>query len=199
MARKFLARDWVVIETADKKYSDRIFFLENAPQVNITGTTLGATESQVVAASSRTIILTVLRDEWVTSGGTFDGQRQNIIDGLDSAQSEALGWNIKVRNTMSVGRVARTSNTVVTITLLSTETDAFKITSDEVIEVTIPATALVSTTTNLTGTSLVNIISECDQTLPPDTIATQTNLTGAVTDIDESVDTPDGNWLLMTP
>lgn len=30
---------------------------------------------------------------------------------------------------------------------------------------------------------------------PPDTIATQTNLTGSVADIDEDPDSPDGNWL----
>ena len=36
----------------------------------------------------------------------------------------------------------------------------------------------------------------CDEILAPDVLQTQTNLTGAVTDIDESVDTPDGLWLV---
>jgi len=38
----------------------------------------------------------------------------------------------------------------------------------------------------------------CDQELPPDAILVQTNLSGVVTDIDEPVDSPDGNWLLLS-
>lgn len=34
------------------------------------------------------------------------------------------------------------------------------------------------------------------ETLAPDALLIQTNLTGAVTDIDESVDSPDSNWLV---
>jgi hypothetical protein len=34
--------------------------------------------------------------------------------------------------------------------------------------------------------------------LPPDSVAASTNLTGAVTDIDDTVDTPDGNWMAAT-
>lgn len=33
------------------------------------------------------------------------------------------------------------------------------------------------------------------QTLSPDAIATQTNITGAVTDIDEDPDSPDAAWM----
>ena len=39
----------------------------------------------------------------------------------------------------------------------------------------------------------------CDQLLPPDAILVQTALSGAVTDIDEPVASPDGNWLLLSP
>ena len=34
----------------------------------------------------------------------------------------------------------------------------------------------------------------CDQELPPDTILVQTNLSGALTDIDEDPRAPDANW-----
>ena len=37
----------------------------------------------------------------------------------------------------------------------------------------------------------------CTESLAPDTIAAIVNLSGAVTDIDEPVNTPDGNWLLQ--
>jgi len=39
----------------------------------------------------------------------------------------------------------------------------------------------------------------CDQLLPPDAILVQTNLSGVVGDIDEPVDAPDANWLLLSP
>ena len=50
--------------------------------------------------------------------------------------------------------------------------------------------------------SIVNITSagsaiNCSEILAPDTIAALTNLAGVVTDIDERVDTPDANWLIL--
>lgn len=39
----------------------------------------------------------------------------------------------------------------------------------------------------------------CDETLAPDTLPELTNLAGAVTDIDEPVDNPDGDWLTLSP
>jgi hypothetical protein len=78
----------------------------------------------------------------VADDGTFAAQRQAIIDGLDSAQSEATGWNAEVRDKEVVGAVVRTSDTVVTITL--TAAAAYDITADETITVTIPAAALVT-------------------------------------------------------
>jgi len=108
--------------------------------VVVTGTiTPSVTEADIVTGS-KTIILTVTNDTWVASGATFDSQRANIIAGLDSAQSELLGWNNVVQATQSVGGVVRTSDTVVTITL-----DAFltyDITATETITVTVPSTAL---------------------------------------------------------
>src|SRR3990167_8094614 len=41
----------------------------------------------------------------------------DIILGLDSAQSEAAGWDAKVKPNIPVANVVRTSNTVVTVTL----------------------------------------------------------------------------------
>jgi hypothetical protein len=102
----------------------------------------GCTESQIVAGG-QTIILTLTNDTWVAAGGTFDGQRQNIIDGIDSAQSEAAGWDAQ-RSNIAVTDVARTSDTVVTITLPALA--GYSITANETITATIPATALVGNT-----------------------------------------------------
>lgn len=106
----------------------------------LTGTaTSGTTEANIVSGG-RTIIITIQGDDWVASGGTFDGQRQNIIDGIDSTQSEGTGWDAVVKATQGVSGVARTSPTVATVTLDAFAT--YNITAQETITVTVPSTAL---------------------------------------------------------
>ena len=107
----------------------------------VTGTiTPTATEAEVVAGAE-TVIITLTNETWVAAGATFDATRQDIIDGLDSAQSELTGWNNEVRDKQGVAGVVRTSTTVVTITLDAQA--AYNITADETITATVPATAVV--------------------------------------------------------
>lgn len=108
----------------------------------VTGTaTAGITEVDVVAGG-KTIIITLTGDTWIAAGaGSFDLQRDEILQGLDSAQGEALGWNLQVRDLEVVTAVARTSDTVVTITL--TAHALYNITANETITVTVPGTAVV--------------------------------------------------------
>ena len=107
----------------------------------LSGTITASTVQADIVAGGKTIILTLTGDTWVASGGTFDGQRQNIINGMTSAQSELLGWNNVVKALQGVAGVVRTSDFVVTITLDAQAT--YAITAQETITVTIPATALV--------------------------------------------------------
>lgn len=107
--------------------------------VTLSGTIIGASETNIVSGG-RTIILTITGDTWVASGATFDAQRQNIINGLTSAQSEVTGWNAVVKALQGVSGVTRTSDSIVTIIL-----DAqalYNITATETITVTVPSTAL---------------------------------------------------------
>lgn len=108
----------------------------------ITGTaTAGINETDIVAGG-KTIIITLTGDTWIAAGaGSFDLQRANIIAGLTSAQSEALGWNNVVKVLQGVAGVVRTSGTVVTITLDAQAT--YNITATETITVTVPSTAVV--------------------------------------------------------
>jgi hypothetical protein len=111
-----------------------------AASAALTGTiTASVTEADIVAGS-KTIILTLTNETWVASGATFDAQRQNIINGIDSAQAEANGWDAVVKATQGVTGVVRTSATVVTITLDAFAT--YDITSTETITATIPGSAL---------------------------------------------------------
>jgi len=107
----------------------------------LTGTvTASITEADIVTGG-KTIILTLTNDTWVAVGATFDAQRQNIINGIDSAQAEGTGWDAEVKAKEVVGAVVRTSDSVVTITL--TAQAGYNITATETITATIPATALV--------------------------------------------------------
>jgi hypothetical protein len=110
----------------------------------VTGTATASIVESDVVTGSKTIIITLTGDTWIAAGaGSFDLQRDEIIAGLDSAQSETNGWNAKVRDLEVVGAVARTSDTVVTITLSASGT--YDITAQETITVTVPGTALVGT------------------------------------------------------
>lgn len=107
--------------------------------IALTGTIIGASEADIVAGG-KTIILTVTGDTWVAAGGTFDAQRQNIINGLTSSGVEGAGWNPVVKSGAAVTDVVRTSASVVTITLEAFAT--YSITAFEVITATVPGTAL---------------------------------------------------------
>lgn len=157
----------------------------------------GCTETQLIAGG-RTVTLNLTGLTWAVAGATFDAERQGIIDGISGSAIpvQAAGWNAKVRDTMGVAQCVRTSNTQVTITLLAAEVADYQIVVDESLGATIPASAH-SGAGILTDLGFATITAECDQTLAPDTIVTQTNLSGAVTDIDEPVDSPDANWLLV--
>lgn len=109
---------------------------------DLTGTITTATAANIVAGG-KTIILTLTNDTWVTAGATFNAQRQNIINGLLSAGSEAGGWNATVRPALAVTDVVRTSATVVTITLDAIA--AYSISVIETITAAIPGSALTST------------------------------------------------------
>lgn len=105
----------------------------------LTGTALSALTEQAIVDGGRTIIITLTNDTWVAAGATFNAQRQNIIDGLVSAQSEANGFNAE-RSNIAVTAVVRTSDTVVTITLPALAD--FDIVASETITATVPASAL---------------------------------------------------------
>jgi hypothetical protein len=141
------AKDSIVLTTMDYSYLGQPFVRNpagaGAASIALTGTITTAVESDIVTGG-KTIILTITGDTWVTAGATFDAQRQNIINGLDSAQSEAGGWDAVVKATMAVTAVVRTSDTVVTITLPAFAT--YAITANETITATVPSTALTGAT-----------------------------------------------------
>jgi len=175
---------WKAGVWAETVWADGVWFEGTASAV-ITGTASdGMTEAEVVGGTANllletggnllkedggllliggeTIIITLTNDTWVAAGATFDAARAAILAGLDSNLSETFGWNNEVRDKEVVGAVIRTSDTVVTITL-SAAPD-YDITEDEVITVTIPASAL--TGSELTATPTFTVTADVSASRP---------------------------------
>lgn len=110
-----------------------------AGTVALTGTAGDGCAEADIIAGGQTLIATLTGDTWVASGAAFEAQRQNLIDGLVSAQGEAAGFNAEVVPNIDVTDVVRTSDTVVTITLPAIP--GYEITATETITWTIPSSA----------------------------------------------------------
>lgn len=107
----------------------------------ISGTITASVNEGDIVTGGKTLIITLVGDTWIAAGaGSFDLQRDEIIAGCDSAQSEALGWDLVPKALQSLGGVVRTSDTVVTITWDAFAT--YNITANETITVTVPSTAV---------------------------------------------------------
>jgi len=123
----------------------------------VIGGTTAFTEAQV-QAGGETIVITITNDTWVAAGAAFDAQRQNIINGISSAQSEITGWNKEVRDKEVVTAVVRTSSTVVTVTLSAAS--AYNVAQNETITVVVPDEALVTSSSSVTGTPTIGVTAD---------------------------------------
>jgi hypothetical protein len=123
------------------------------------------TEDALMAFSGdQTIIITLTGDLIWVSGGAFDGTiKQNIINGLVSSGSETNGWNNSFRPNMDPGNVVRTSNTVVTISILAAnagEYASYDITETETITCTVPLAAIGSAVEDVVADNTFSITVE---------------------------------------
>ena len=154
----------VVIATAEEVLAGdkrpRLVVTHITPIAAITGTIGGGATEQAVRDGGGTIIITLTDTTWVAAGVAFDAERSNIIQGLDSAQSETYGWNAEVRDRITVGSVVRTSDTVVTITLTASEVAAYRVDSNETITVTVPASAVADGPLTATPTITITAAAE---------------------------------------
>lgn len=127
------------------------------PSVALTGTLAdNATEAQIVAGGE-TLIVTLTNDTWVAAGAPFDAVRQDLIDSMNSAQSEATGWNFEVRDKEVVTAVVREVDDI-TVTITLSAAAAYDISANETITMTVDDSALVTSETPVAGTPTYNII-----------------------------------------
>jgi hypothetical protein len=129
------------VADADGMYA--VYALVAPISAAVTGTaTASITEADVVAGG-KTIIITLTNATWKAAGTGPIGSTadtQALIDGIDSAQSEAGGWDAVVRPGIETADVVRTSATVATITLDAEA--SYDITATETITITVPTAAL---------------------------------------------------------
>lgn len=105
----------------------------------ITGTITSTINETIIVTGGATLIITLIGANFVT-GTAFDANRQNILNGITSAQSETFGFNNEVRDKESVISVVRTTDQVCTITFSASA--GYDITLQEIITVTVPASCL---------------------------------------------------------
>lgn len=144
--RGLISRDVkLVSEDVSRLYAPltrRIFVSAAAVSAALTGTIATATEANIVTGG-RTIILTLTGDTFLAAGTGPIGSTANtqaLINGIDSAQAEATGWDAVVKAGIATTDVVRTSSTVATITLPAFA--AYNITATETITASIPAAVL---------------------------------------------------------
>ena len=154
--------------------------------VALSGSITDDTELDIRNGIGSTIILALTNDTWVAAGGTFNAQRQNIIDGIDSAQSEANGWDAVARPAIPVGNVVRTNATTVTITMPAVP--GYNITANETVEATVPASALVTSGIAVIATPTFGITSLIESAA----------LSGTVTDDTEQDIRNGGSTIILT-
>ncbi len=98
-----------------------------------------------IRAGGKTIILTLTGLTWLPAGGgagQFDGVRQAILNGIASGVVWAAGWDNEVIAKTALTAVARSSPTVVTITLAAQTGYFAGVEGKETITATIPTVAV---------------------------------------------------------
>jgi hypothetical protein len=105
--------------------------------------TIPGSDQSLIHDTGGTLILTLTNDTWIAAGtgpiGTT-AQSNAIVASITSAQVEAAGWNVQVRDALDNTDLTRDSDTQATLTVPVTA--GYVITADETITATIPNAVL---------------------------------------------------------
>jgi|GEM_PF-2059076 len=115
----------------------------------LSGTFITAPTEANVQAGTRTIIITLGGNQWADDVASLKSKRDLLFDSL-IAGSESSEWAKVVTALKNAGSLARTSNTVITITLPAVAT--YNITADQKITLNIPSTLLLDANSPITST-----------------------------------------------
>jgi hypothetical protein len=121
----------------------------------VSGTiTPSASESDIVSGG-KTIIITLTNDTWIATVGADNAITTALINGITAYATPDYGWNNVVKANMTYEDVDLSSATVVEITLGPEAT--YSITAQETIKVTVPASALVTSSSAVVATPTFGI------------------------------------------
>jgi hypothetical protein len=131
-----------------------------APTIALTGTAIsgGALEAEIVTGAE-TIIITLTNDTWHPDLGADNAITDAFIAAITGDDAGATGWDDQILagdGALAFGDVARTSSTVVTITLPASA--SFAIAADETVTVAPPAGSTVRNVAPASQTFDISII-----------------------------------------
>lgn len=144
--------DWIaqreIVKAGARDHKTRNDMLARAPYADsagvglafaLTGTAIagGVLESEIVTGGE-TLIITLTGDTWKSTVGADNAITTALIAGITGDDAGANGWDDEV--TITHANVARTSDTVVTITLPAAA--AYAIAANETVTVAVPAIAV---------------------------------------------------------
>lgn len=116
---------------------------------------IGPLSEADIRVGGKFIIITMTSDTFVAAGAAFDAVRQAIIDGIVASLSPPNGWNDVVGPAIPIGNVIRQADPVVTVELPAVP--SYQIEDPEIVEVTVPASALVISVVGIVGTPTLEI------------------------------------------
>lgn len=126
--------------------------------IALTGTALPTLTSAEAVTGSETIIFTVTGDEWVETLGADNQITTDFLAAIDSAQSEATGWDAEVKANLDYTMLTRDSATQCTLVLPAAA--SYAITASETITATPPATSLVASTAPIVASPVFSVTAE---------------------------------------
>lgn len=126
---------------------------------NVSGSATPFIGQEDVITGGKTLVVSIINDTFIAAGtgpiGTT-AQSQTFLDGIDSAQSEAGGWDAIVKTNLTPGTdLVRTNDNTATITLPAFA--GYSITADEVLTVPVQAAILTTSSSDITATPTITI------------------------------------------
>ncbi len=132
--------------------------------VALSGTALDSIVAADIVAGGKTIIFTVAGDQWVATLGDDNQITTDFLAAIDSAQSEATGWDAEVRDNLAYTDLIRDNNTQCTLVLPASA--SYDITATETITATPPASSLLASSSPIVASPTFAVSS--NEFLTPD-------------------------------
>lgn len=126
-----------------------------AETVTLSGTALLSLTPEEVVTGSKTIIFTVAGDQWVATLGADNQITTDFLAAIDSAQSEATGWDAEVKTNLDYTMLTRDSATQCTLILPASA--SYDITASETITASPPASSLLASSSPIVASPTITV------------------------------------------